>query len=386
MQKTIFLAPHLTFPPRGGGEKRSWHLYNQFIASGGKGECICQHGLISSSELNKFKVKKNWRDSKAMVAALSLLSGKDYWRVKMFRPEVMNALKNIKNYEYNTVVVNFLYSYPLVKSFCGRKIPLIVDTHNYDPDYYNSIGNATGNPLLRALCNRAVQNSLETLKNLPVGTTLVHVSHSDALRYETHRPDLEHFVIENGTNINPRKAIPANNEPVKKIIFVGALSARINQDALEHFSIRFWPHLKSRAHLTVIGSNPSKSIMQLCRREKWDLKANVSEIELEAQYESCHAAILPFKYGEGSKLKLLEACGRGVPVLTTSSGTTGMSALPPLVISSDNPTEWRLILDRFESFSSTDINETIEYARNFSWQHLGKKYFELVETICRISK
>ena len=57
-------------------------------------------------------------------------------------------------------------------------------------------------------------------------------------------------------------------------------------------------------------------------------------------YERAHFALLPFSYGAGSKLKLFEAVGRGVPVVATLAGAAGLEELPPNVFVSNSPDEW----------------------------------------------
>jgi glycosyltransferase involved in cell wall biosynthesis len=219
----------------------------------------------------------------------------------------------------------------------------------------------------------------------------VHVSQSDLVAYEALRPDLNHVVVENGCRLAPRATAPDYTAPGKKqLLFVGSLSVQQNQDALHHFSKVFWQLLRGIAHLHVAGSDPSSAITALCAAQGWELHPNVSDAVLKALYAAAHFALAPFTYGTGSKLKLVEACGHGVPVITTCAGVTGLPTLPPLVHVTDEPEEWKRIAQKESpewNIRSTQqyrspaqaLRETLDFARGLSWSHLGTKLARIAE-------
>ncbi len=248
---------------------------------------------------------------------------------------------------------------PLLKLWRGKSNRLAIETHNYDPDIYGKLREASGNPLLRYLCGQASRFSLQQLASLPKGTMLVHVSDYDAAAYRKHRPDLEHVVIENGCRMAPRPTAPEyGGSAPKQLIFVGSLFAQMNQDALFHFARVYWPALRGSARMRVVGSLPPAAVASLCATEGWELSANVTDAELEQIYSSAHFAIAPFAYGAGSKLKLMEACGRGVPMLTTKGGATGMTNVPPCVHVTDEPKDWKRIVQEWVAYAGRRSGDT----------------------------
>jgi glycosyltransferase involved in cell wall biosynthesis len=203
---------------------------------------------------------------------------------------------------------------------------------------------------------------------------MVHVSERDASLYQRHRSDLEHVVVENGAILRPRSLVPDYDGGGKRILlFVGSLSAKMNQDALGHFAAQFWPHLRQETEFRVAGSAPPERVRALCLQEGWTLYEDVSEDELDRLYAEAHFATLPFAYGEGSKLKLLEACGRGVPVLSTRAGVVGVRDLPPLVTVSDEPPVWRRRLAATRRLSEQAVEATLVFTSDFSWPNLARK-------------
>ena len=96
----------------------------------------------------------------------------------------------------------------------------------------------------------------------------------------------------------------------KQLLFCGSLSGMMSVDALAYFLHDFWPTIQPFAQVTIAGSNPSRQIQLLCQHA-WRLEANFDAQRKAELYDESHFAILPFKHGSGSKLKLIEAVAMG---------------------------------------------------------------------------
>ena len=378
--RVLNLAPHCTIPPKDGADRRAWHLHESLVELGVE-ECFVARNAVADAgaKLTPLpEMESSWRNGKRLVALAALVTGKSYWQFKMLTPTFLREVESLRPEDFHATIIHFLYSLPLLQQWRGRKMRLLVETHNYDPAIYAGLRDTSGNPLLRYLCDQASRNSLRALAALPKGTTLVHVSESDAAAYREKRPDLRHEVIENGCRVAPRPSAPdyATTEP-KQLIFVGSLSAQMNQDALVNFSRTYWPSLRGIAKMRVVGSLPPSGIATLCIAEGWELCPNVSDAELEGFYASAHFAVAPFAYGAGSKLKLMEACGRGVPMLSTQAGVTGMTTVPPCVHIADEPKEWKLVIEKWKP-TPEDIRATLDFAELVSWPTLGARLAKII--------
>jgi glycosyltransferase involved in cell wall biosynthesis len=379
MIRLLDLAPHATLPPVDGADKRAWHLYCEMMASADlRGSFVARTVVVHDQGVTvPHSAPRSWRDRKGIAALAAVATGSDYWKLKMLRPGVKRAVVQAVGMTCDTILVNFLYALPLLR-IVPKPYRLLVDTHNYDPACFHALANGALNPFLRLLCRRAADRSEHVLRELPTGTVLVHVSNRDAVRYRRHRPDLEHVVIENGTVVRPRKEAPDYGTVGKRILlFVGSLSAKTNQDALEYFSACFWPVLRQTADFRVAGSDPPTRVRALCSRQGWVLHENVSEDRLDQLYTEAHFVVLPFAYGEGSKLKLIEACGRGVPVFATRAGVVGAPRTPSLVTVSDEAAAWRALMTETRGISKPAVNEALAFAEEFSWSRLAKRLIEI---------
>jgi len=378
--RLLNLAPHCTVPTIDGAARRSWQLQEGLVALGMESRFIGQN-IISDRGVNGPLPGQEigWRARKDVNVLFSLLTGQSYWQYKMLRPPYLRAVAGLRAGDFFATMVHFLYSAPLLRQWSGEKMRLILETHNYDPAIYGHLREASRNPLVRYLCSQAARVSLQELAALPTGTTLVHVSESDAAAYREHRPDLRHEVIENGCRMAPRASAPDyRTSGRKQLIFVGSLFAQMNQDALFHFSRVYWPALRGVAQMRVVGSLPPSAVSALCLAQGWELSANVTDAELESIYGSAHFAIAPFAYGAGSKLKLMEACGRGVPVLATRAGITGMARTPPCVHVMDDPADWERIVTEWTP-TAENIRSTLDFAEQISWPSLARKLVKVIE-------
>ena len=379
--RVLDLAPHASLPPMDGADKRAWHLYEGMVRLGAGGTLVARTQLIEGLGAPQAHSPRHcWRDRKLVAALAAWLGGRDYRQLKHLLPGARRAVAEAAMAPYDAVMVCFLFSMPLARPALSRSIRLVVDTHNYDANWYGSMAATTTNPVLRRVCRNGIRHSEQALRRLPQGTVLVHVSETDSAQYRKHRPDLDHVVVENGTTVRPRASGPDYTAKGKKtVMFVGSLSAKINQDALRYFAARFWPVLRHSAVFRVAGSNAPASVTSLCAEQGWTLYSNVGQEELERLYHQAHFAALPFEYGAGSKLKFLEACGRGVPVLATQAGLCGVAAPPRLAAPSDDPAEWARRVQTPVEPDPQLIRELVSFAEQFSWKNLSERLLEIIK-------
>ncbi|MGL5083351.1 MAG: glycosyltransferase [Microcoleaceae cyanobacterium] len=128
--------------------------------------------------------------------------------------------------------------------------------------------------------------------------------------------------VANSFTTPPKLSLKATSN----LLFVGNLSVPANIDAILYFVEHIWPRIlnkKSSCELVIVGLNPSPQILQLANQNSIKLYANVPD--LKPMYQNATVAIVPLRFGAGTKIKVLEAFGFGVPVVSTSIGAEGLS-------------------------------------------------------------
>jgi len=116
------------------------------------------------------------------------------------------------------------------------------------------------------------------------------------------------------------------NKGHNNILFVGSLNYYPNEDAVHYLINEIWPLIldkKKNAKLIIAGSKPGKSIRNLISQAK-----SITLIEnpafIKDVFDMASILIVPLRVAGGTRIKVLQAFSYGVPVVSTSIGTSGI--------------------------------------------------------------
>ncbi|MGF1450464.1 MAG: glycosyltransferase [Opitutales bacterium] len=366
-ENLLFFAPIASWPATHGGSLRTARLFEELCRQGRKGVLIgTNFDYRIAGETSEVRKRKNTERGKMSGALIGLVTNEHYLRAKQLTPTlVTHFLTVVAEEKPDRIIMSYLYTGELLP-LLPPGVEVIIDTHNNDWEWFGNLRDSTSNPVKRHLCDLSLQRTSGYVDALSGAVKLMHVSQADFDAYAEARPDMTHLLVPNGCDPKPRQSQPPYPTEPAELLFVGSLSSQMNQDALNHFASEFWPRLQGQARLTVLGSAPPSQVAELCNQFGWRLLPDADSATLDRAYEDAHYAILPFAYGAGSKLKLAEACGRAVPVLSTSAGTTGVTDLPESVFVSDAPDAWGAHLATFQ-MSRALRDESIAFAEKHSW-------------------
>jgi glycosyltransferase involved in cell wall biosynthesis len=127
----------------------------------------------------------------------------------------------------------------------------------------------------------------------------------------------------NGTDAVPRLPAPsrAPGDPLR-LLFVGAGSYEPNRRGLEWLLDEVLPKVGLDVRLDAVGTAPGT----LPARPGLTLHGKVPSVD--PHYAAAHAAVVPILYGSGTRLKVVEAMARGLPVVSTTIGAEGLPVAP----------------------------------------------------------
>jgi len=113
-----------------------------------------------------------------------------------------------------------------------------------------------------------------------------------------------------------------------EFVFLGLLSLPHNDDGLRWFLRAVWPTVLTRrpdARLRVIGRDAHPDIPELVAQ--WGDSVSIEGYvpDLSGPLGRAAAVVNPLRFGSGVKLKVIEALGRGVPVVSTPVGADGIA-------------------------------------------------------------
>lgn len=141
------------------------------------------------------------------------------------------------------------------------------------------------------------------------------------------KEDLPISVVPNGVVIPDNILIKGvSEENPENILFCGSLWSTPNAEGLLWFCQKIWPIVLSEfphLNLLVVGSGEiAEKFIAIKSTPNLQLIGFVDN--LEPWYDKSAISIVPLLTGSGTRLKVLEAMGLGVPVVSTSIGAEGI--------------------------------------------------------------
>lgn len=190
----------------------------------------------------------------------------------------------------------------------------------------------------QALAHRAFQNICRDLEEkwLPRFTYLLAASDQDAGILREISPNSQVSTYPNAIPL-----IPAPTRRAEEVIaFSGDLEYHPNVSAVRYFRRRIWPSLRDRwpgLRWRLIGKNPQGVAKIVSDDSRIELTGPVDDPI--AELARAKVAIVPILSGSGTRVKILEAWAAAVPVISTTLGAEGLSAIPGKdLLLADNPT------------------------------------------------
>jgi hypothetical protein len=205
---------------------------------------------------------------------------------------------------YDVALLEHFWVAPYVHLLRHHARRLVLDLHNVESE------------LMGQLFQSAARR-MET-KLLPQFDTVLVTSSEDAARIPVKISDLSN-------------CIPDTPMPVRQEQFAIGMSANFeffpNLLGVRWFARRVWPTLRQGfpgLEWRLIGKNPEA----VSRWTSGDPQIVTSGPipDAIAEIARCRAAVVPIRYGSGTRLKILEAWAAGTPVISTSKGCEGLNA------------------------------------------------------------
>lgn len=195
-----------------------------------------------------------------------------------------------------------------------------------------------------------------------------------------------HEVIPNGTNVAEIRASDPDSVSVSEhgvdpskpsCIFVGAFDYEPNRLAADAIADAIAPARPETEFLLVGRNSPTY--------ETANVYATGFVDDLGAYLQYADVALCPLTMGSGTKLKMLDYLAAGLPIVTTPTGTQGLSIADgehAVVVDSldEFPDEIRRLLDSPERRSALASNAH-RLADQYAWDALMRGYEDVVKTL-----
>jgi sugar transferase (PEP-CTERM/EpsH1 system associated) len=154
------------------------------------------------------------------------------------------------------------------------------------------------------------------------------VSRADAAALERVGRPRRLVLVPNGVDTAGLPRRPGDGDD-RTVLFTGTMDYRPNVDAVVWFVARVWPLVRARApeaRFRIVGRAPTPAVRALTASPGVDVTGEVAAVG--PFFAEAAAYVAPLRIGGGSRLKLLEACAHGVPIVSTSLGAEGIDLTP----------------------------------------------------------
>ncbi|PYU24130.1 MAG: hypothetical protein DMG32_14610 [Acidobacteria bacterium] len=337
--RILFVSTNLPIPTNNGRAIRSLSIIGGLVSCGhevtflsfaGKSRPEMLYPLSSycrEIDLLEWELTSFSQDSDYLGRIGSLVRRKAY-SLERFRCEPMRLRieQHLRATPFDLLVCDSLYSLLNVPQ---TEIPIALNCHNVEHVIFKRYSSMETN-LIRK-CYAAVEAHLlqDAEQHGCRRATLAMVCSSydrDLLRRLN--ADLPIFVIPNSVDTDlfcPQPDI-ARGTKVLTLLFQGGMDWYPNQDAVEFFAHAILPLVRAECpevKFVVAGRNPPAYLVdKLSASNGVEFTGTVPD--MRPYLSAAAVVVVPLRFGSGTRIKILEACAAGKPVVSTSIGAEGL--------------------------------------------------------------
>jgi len=121
----------------------------------------------------------------------------------------------------------------------------------------------------------------------------------------------------------PGNAVTRNSN---EIVFTGSMDWLPNEDAVAWFADAILPRIRAEvpdARFTIVGRTPSQPVLDLARAHR-EITVTGSVPDVRPYMERAAAFVIPMRVAGGTRLKVYEAMGMEIPIVSTTIGIEGL--------------------------------------------------------------
>lgn len=404
MKRVLIIIPYNdVYPPMNGGMQRCFHILHQLSCRFEVTAIINQDQESFSKCFDAYPLlsKATIISTQSPTKALSILeilppkvkSAVIYrWYKKTFRGPADSLFlsyysflkKVLKEEKFDMVILEnlaTLNAISVIRQY-NKNTKIVYDAHNVDTNLAEAA-------LKKSEINKAEYLKIATAERKlykDVDGLFTCSDHDHQAFKRINAGPLKIGTIPNGVEVpsSPyNKGTEADNPGF--ILFCGALWTLPNAEGLYWFCKKVLPVIKLQnpaLKLLVVGGGklPEKYSIE-------DTDDNITFVgqvhDLNEWYDKSAIAIAPLLTGSGTRLKILEAMGNGVPVVSTSKGAEGIEySNGENIFIADSEEEFaaaicRLIADK-KSRQKLSRNARALTADKYDWKIVGQKMYDFI--------
>ncbi len=331
--RALFLSPEAPYPAIGGGPLRSASLVEYLAQRYAVHAVVFRQPdapdpgrAVPAGRIHRLDVMELPRHSKALAAR----AARNLSRLIRARPPLLDRFAGfdraldalLGDHSYEVAIVEHFWCAPYVRQIRPHSARVILDLHNIESAWHQSLAAKMG-PAHAFALRRFADASRELERRwLAEFDTILVTSSEEAGRLCGLAPRASVAVYPNAL---PQIPAPARQER-EEIVFSGNLEYEPNVMAVRFFRDHVWPVLRERPGLQwkIVGKNPQGVRGLVAGDARIRLTGSVDDAV--AELATAQVAVIPLQAGSGTRVKILEAWAAGTAVVSTPLGAEGLLA------------------------------------------------------------
>jgi len=337
----MMLSPYIPWPLNGGPPIRIYYVLRELVRLGHEVVLLAGHNGPSlpathplrtlCREIATYQPPSSARSGAPFVSALrSLASPLPYVAARFGARHIRESIQRIaQKHQFDLIWANFAFmAYAVPPELC-RSTPLVLDEHESEGLLWRQYWRH-GSLAKRAF---AVINliKLPAFQKRLMSQVAAVLSNSEREADFTRRyapPRVQVWAVPNG--VDTEVFAPAQTDGIRKnaILLCSGLTVYRNRAAALWFARRMFPKIRREvpdAEFWIVGSHPNRGIWRLAETPGIYVTGAVEDVR--PYYAMAKVAVAPYRYGEGTKIKVVEAMACGTPVVSTSTGCQGLDVI-----------------------------------------------------------
>jgi len=339
--KILFLSPYLPWPPGGGPTLRIFGILKELSTRGHEVVLLAGHdgpALAPDSPLAKLCKRiefyrppsSSYRAHPVVAGLRTLLSPFPFVVAKYRSTEVRRAIRReLNNDTFDLIFAVVTFMADSIPPEFSAKLPVVVDELESEGLLWRQYVRQ-GNVLMKGF---ALLNLLKLVwfqKRL--GTriaAILCVSEREKKYARGFVPKhVAAWTVPNGVDADAYSSLLNLRPATKAIILCGVMGVYRNAQAALWFTRSIFPRVREEvpdAELWLVGAGPTEEVRALGSNPGVHVTGTVDDVR--PYYQKAVVSVAPYRFGEGTKLKVLEAMACGVPIISTSIGCQGLDVV-----------------------------------------------------------
>lgn len=168
----------------------------------------------------------------------------------------------------------------------------------------------------------------------------------------------------------------------KNIIFLGNLYFKPNEDAVRIMRNLIYPELQQYGFRFTIAGDCPPELKKDCHTKDFDFIGTLPDLNL--LFKDATFALAPINEGTGMRIKLLNYLAAGIPILTSSTATSGFKNKNHFFIEDDYSCYGKRILDLLKNkgdLTRTSYDGRSEIDKYYDWGNIAKTTIGVYEKV-----